>query len=124
MSIYELEQDVKAEVQERIDELKESIYPSDLLSEIVDYHTPAFYQELAACLADDPSLAYVDDPGLIDPSNGVYQIIQAAIYERLSQAAFEAYENLPEEDEAEDVDLFSMVVNICDPSGKNLGASL
>ena len=121
MSIYELEQDVKAEVLERADELKESIYPEDLLSELADSHIPVYYQELAACLADDPSLAYVGDPGLINPSIGVYQIIQVAIYERLSQAAFEAYENLPE-DEVEDVDLFSMVVNICDPSGKNLEA--
>ena len=78
---------------------------------------------MAACLADDPSLADVDDPGLIDPSKGVYPIIQAAIYERLSQAAFEAYENLPD-DEAEEIDLIFLVKNICDPSGKNLGAAL
>jgi len=78
MSIYELEQAVKAEVIERAEELKESCYLSDLLSELADSYIPVYYQELAACLADDPSLAYVDDPGLIDPSNGVYSIIQAA----------------------------------------------
>jgi len=124
MSIYELEQAVKAEVIERADELKESPYPSDLLSELADNHIPVYYQELAACLADDPSLAYVGDPGLIGSSDGVYQIIQVAIYERLSQAAFEAYENLPEGDEQEEINLISLVANICDPSGETLGAAL
>ena len=47
MSIFQLEQDVKAEVQERADEIKESIYPSDLLSELADSHIPVYYQELA-----------------------------------------------------------------------------
>ena len=124
MSIYELEQAVKAEVIERADELKESLYPSDLLSELADSFIPVYYQELAACLADDPSLAYVGDPGLIGSSDGVYQIIQVAIYERLSQAAFEAYENLPEGDEQEEINLISLVANICDPSGETLGAAL
>ena len=121
MSIYELEQDVKAEIIERANELKESAYPEDLLFEMADSHIPIYNHELAACLSDDPGLAFADDEGLVDISKGVYQIIQTAIYERLIQAASEAYENLPE-DEAEDVDLFSMVVNICDPSGKNLEA--
>jgi len=124
MSIYELEQAVKAEVLERADELKESCYPSDLLSELADSFIPVYYQELAACLADDPSLAYVDDPGLTDPSNAVYQIIQAAIYERLNKVAFEVYENLPDEDETEEIDLIALVANICDPAGKKLGMTL
>jgi len=122
MSIYELEQAVKAEVIERADELKESLYPSDLLSELADSFIPVYYQELAACLADDPSLAYVDDPGLMDVSKGIYQIIQTAIYERLIQAANEAYENFPESDDPEKIDLIFLVKNICDPSGENLGA--
>lgn len=118
--MFELEQAVKAEVLERADELKESCYPSDLLTELADSHIPIYYRELAACLADDPSLAYVDDPGLIDLSNGVYHIIQTAIYEKLIQAAHEAYENLPEDDEQEPEDLFNVVCNIANSSGNNL----
>ena len=123
MNIEDLEQDVKNEVIERAGELKESAYPSNLLSEIVDSHIPVYYQELAKFLSDDPSLAFVDDPGLIDTSKGVYHIIQAAIYEQLIQVAHEAYENL-ESDELEKIDLVSMVVNICDPSNKNLGVAV
>ena len=124
MSIYELQQDVKAEVLERADEIKDSAYPEDLLSELAVSHIPVYYQELAECLADDPSLAYVDDPGLIDASNGVYQTIQVAIYERLIQAAQEAYENLPEVEQQKSEDLLNVVYKICDPSGKNLRAIL
>ena len=123
MSIYELTQAVKAEVLERADEIKDSAYPEDLLSELAVSHIPVYYQELAECLADDPSLAYVDDPGLIDASNGVYQTIQVAIYERLIQAAHEAFENLPD-DELESEVLLNVVYKICDPSGKNLRAIL
>lgn len=119
MNIQELEQGVTEEVNERSDELKSSVYPEDLLFELADSHIPVYYQELAACLADDPSLAYVDDPGLIDASNGIYQFIQVAIYERLIQAAHEAFENLPD-DELESEVLLNVVYKICDPSGKNL----
>jgi len=122
MSIHQLEQDVKAEVLERAEELKESVYPSDLLSELADSHIPIYNHELAKCLADDPGLAYVEDDGLIDMSKGVYHIIQVAIYERLIQAANEAYENFPESDDPEKIDLIFLVKNICDPSGENLGA--
>ena len=120
MNIQELEQGVTEEVNERSDELKSSAYPEDLLFELADSHIPVYYQELAACLADDPSLAYVDDPGLIDASNGVYHIIQVAIYERLIQAAHEAYENLPEDEQQETEDLINVVYKICKPSDKNL----
>ena len=123
MKIYQLEQDVKAEIIERADELKESIYTDDLLFEIADSHIPIYNHELASCLADDPGLAFVNDEGLINISNGVYHIIQVAIYERLIQVANEAYENL-ESDELEKIDLVSMVVNICDPSNKNLGVAV
>jgi len=116
MSIYQLIKDVQSEVQERADELKESIYPSDLLSELADSHIPVYFQELAECLANDPTLAFVSDPGLIDPSYGVYQTIQASIYERLIQAANEAFENLPDNQEKEFIDLVSVVANICSPA--------
>ena len=120
MSIFQLEQDVKAEVQERADEIKDSVYPEDLLSELADSHIPIYYQELAECLVDDPSLAYVENPGLIDAFNGVYQIIQVAIYERLIQAAheaYEAYENLPEDNDGQESEaLLNVVYKICDPT--------
>jgi len=128
MSIYELEQAVKAEVIERANELKESSYPTDLLFELADSYIPIYNHELAECLADDPGLAYVDDEGLIDISKGVYSIIQTAIYERLSQAAHEDYENLPDDDDDDDdsegINLISAVTNKSDPSGKFQGADL
>jgi|GEM_PF-5782913 len=122
MSIYQLEQDVRAEIIERANELKESDDPSDLLVELADSHIPIYNHELAKCLAGDPGLAYVDDDGLIDMSKGVYHVIQVAIYERLIQTAHEAYDNLPECDAPEKIDLIALAVNICDPSGINLGA--
>ena len=119
MNIQEIEQAVKEEIEERADELKESAYPEDLLFEIADSHIPVYYHNLTECLAYDPSLAYVDDPGLIDISKGVYQIIQVAIYERLILVAHEAYENL----EPETPDLIQLVARICDPSGRSFGVT-
>jgi len=124
MSIYELEQVVKAEIIERADELKENPYPSDLLFELADSHVPIYNHELASCLADDPSLAVVDDEGLVDGSKGIYHIIQVAIYERLIQSAHETFDTLPDVDELEEVDLMPVVKNISAQSEVNLGATL
>lgn len=124
MSTYELEQDVRAEIIERADELKESPYPSDLLFELADSHVPIYNHELASCLADDPGLAFVDNVELVDASKGVYRIIQVAIYARLIQSAHEAFDSLPDADELEDVDLIPVVKNMSAQLEVNLGATL
>lgn len=105
--MWELEKDVKEAVQEEwADELRDAQYPEDLLHEIVDGSIPVYYHELATALSEDTSLAYVEDEGLVDVEQGVYHIIQVAIYERLSAVAYEALEELRErwEDEEEGVE--------------------
>jgi hypothetical protein len=119
MNIQELEQAVKTEVNERAQELKESGYSNDLLFELADSYVPLYNQELAEYLAHDPSLAYVDDEGLVDLSKGIFQFIQVSILERLIKTAHEASANI-EYNEPEAEDLISVVYRICDPSGQNL----
>ena len=121
MNIHELEKGVIEEINERSCELKESDYPSDLLFEIADSFIPIFNHELASCLANNPDLAFVDDEGLVDVSKGIYHIIAVAIFERLIQVAHETYENLTDNADTEEIDLITVVRNICDPQVKTWG---
>ena len=64
-------------------------YPEDRVTEIADRWVPIYYHDLAHCLADDISLAELDDEGLAEGVTDVFKRIQIAIYERLSSAAYE-----------------------------------
>ena len=68
----------------------EALCDTDRLVEIVDGMVPIYYSELAQLLAEDPSLGFLDDVGLIDTNAddfSIFSVIQVAIYERLYAAA-------------------------------------
>jgi hypothetical protein len=75
---------------------------------MADNHVPIYYAEIAQCLADDTSLAELEDEGLAEGVTDVFKRIQIAIYERLSNVAYEwLYEaqkaaEMTEDDEEEE----------------------
>lgn len=89
MNMYQLERDlISALEDEKLDILLDS-YPEDRISEMADSHVPIYYSELAQCLADDTSLAELEDEGLAEGVTDVFKRIQIAIYERLSNVAYQ-----------------------------------
>jgi hypothetical protein len=83
------------------DDILDSRYPEDRLHEEADSAVPIYNSTLAELLADDQSLAQVDDPGLVSEDADIWKRIQVAIYERLLQ---EGHEWLREAKEARDED--------------------
>lgn len=71
----------------------------DFLSEIADGCVPVYNGELAELLAEDPGLAYLDDPGLAEGVDDIFRIIAISVYEKLEAHAYEVWENLKEEAE-------------------------
>lgn len=60
--------------------------------ELIDGCVPIYYGDLANALSEDIGLAQVDDEGLLPENPTVWQIIQTAIYERLTQHFYETIE--------------------------------
>jgi len=67
----------------------ESYSVDDALVDHVDSIIPVYNWELAECLADNPMLAEVYDPGFLPENPTVWQIISTALYEELSDVAHE-----------------------------------
>jgi hypothetical protein len=104
-TMRELEQDIRAEVQERAKELREDVYPADTLTEMVDSAVPVSYSVLLDVANEDRSLMF-DEPELgpaFDGEPTPVNIIAANIYERLNIAAFDEWNDVEDEDEDEDV---------------------
>ena len=59
----------------------------DVAHDYVDSIIPVYNWELAECLADNPSLAYPEDEGLLPEKANVWQIISTALYEELMDVA-------------------------------------
>ena len=95
--IRELEQDIADNVALDFEDIISSDYPTDRLHEIADYGVPIYNYELAQMLANDFTLAYVDDEGCVEGVTDVFKIISFAIYERLLAAAYEAFGKLKED---------------------------
>lgn len=70
------------------DEILSSMYPEDLLHEIVDGCVPIYNTDRVACLMSDLSLAEPDDPSVCEGMD-VFSMLGVAIYERLSERAHE-----------------------------------
>jgi hypothetical protein len=103
-NISDLRDHVAELVRDERQELFDNPYPEDRLQEIVDGAIPIYYSELAEMLADDNSLAYVDDSGLLPEKPDVWKIIQLSIYEILIQEAYETWEEEKAEMEEETAD--------------------
>lgn len=96
-TMHDLTERVEDDIKDQFEAMIEDPHYSDTLHEICDGAIPIYNSELAACLADDPGLAEVDDPGLLPTNPSVWQIIQTAIYEQLSQHAHQFFEEKKEE---------------------------
>ena len=87
--INQLEKNLIDELNDNKKEILENQYPSDLITEYADGWIPVYNSDLIEALSDDPSLAYVDDHGLLPENPGVHDIIRTSVYERLIAAAYE-----------------------------------
>ena len=59
------------------------------LHKYVDNAVPSGYHDLASCLSHDMSLAEVEDSVLLPEKPDVWDILKIAIYERLTQEAYD-----------------------------------
>lgn len=97
MNIRDVERQAQDDIRERIAfeptlleedfTLTDDIH--DTLSEIADSCVPVYNHDRALCLADDPSLAYPDEPDLAGDSPDVWTLLGISIYGRAYQAATE-----------------------------------
>lgn len=107
MNLYQLEQNLISALEDEKLDILLADYPEDRITELADSYVSIYYRELAQCLADDTSLAELDDEGLAEGVTDVFKRIQIAIYERLSNAAYqwlyeaqEAFEGEQDDEEA------------------------
>ena len=108
MNMYILERDLIDSLESEKLDILLADYPEDYITEMADNHVPIYYSDIAQCLADDTSLAELEDEGLAEGVTDVFKRIQIAIYERLSNVAqhwlYEAQEaaEMAEDDELEE----------------------
>jgi len=88
-TLYQLKNDLLTTLDENRAEIIEDVYPDDRVAEYVDTAIPVYYGDLAAMLADDTSLGFVHDEGLLGDNPDVFTTIQVAIYEELIGVASE-----------------------------------
>jgi len=95
----------------------------DRLHEEADSHVPIYNSTLAELLADDQSLATLDDPGLVSEDADIWKRIQVAIYERLLNEANEWYRDAKEaRDSGEEDDDDEVIAEYRVPTDRELKA--
>jgi hypothetical protein len=87
MNMYSLERDLVNSLESEKLDILLADYPEDYVTEMADNHVPIYYSDIAQCLADETSLAELEDEGLAEGVTDVFKRIQIAIYERLSNVA-------------------------------------
>lgn len=88
LTMYKLEREMLAELAERKKEILADKYPEDIIVEIADSYVPIYHSCLAELLADRPSLGDgPDESGLVQENPTVWNILAAAVYERLVNEA-------------------------------------
>ena len=87
LTMYQLEQDLLAELNDNKKEILEHKYPEDILHEYVDSNVPVYNYDRLQLACDDLWLGYPSDSGLSDGCDNAYDIIASNIYEKLSEAA-------------------------------------
>ncbi|KKM03825.1 hypothetical protein LCGC14_1770480 [marine sediment metagenome] len=95
-TLYELERSIRAEVQEKAEELKEATYPEDLITEMVDGWVPIYNGQILEVAADSMDMAILE-PELGPAFDGTptpINIIAANIYETLQVAAFDEWDDI------------------------------
>jgi hypothetical protein len=104
MNLYTLERELIEALEDEKADIMLDCYPEDRVTELADSYVPIYYHDIAACLAEDTSLAELDDDGLAEGVTDVFKRIQIAIYERLSNTAhqwlYQAQQDADREDAA------------------------
>ena len=102
LTMWDLEKDMRAEIRDRKDELLESKYPEDLITEMVDSSVPVYHHDLLDVAASDNSLA-LDEPEVLafDGKPTPINAIAGNIYQKLYEIAIEEWEEIKEEIEEE-----------------------
>ncbi len=103
-TLWGREQMVRSEVRDRADELREDVYPEDILHEIADTSVPVYTSSLMDMAADNIGLA-VDEPELgpaFDGSPTPVNIIAANVFEALQQVAYEEWQAIQAEGSTDD----------------------
>ena len=88
-TMHQLEKNLIDELNDNKKEILERENPSDLINQYADGWIPVYNSDLIEALSSDPSLAYVDDHGLLPTDPSVHDMISTAIYERLIGVAYE-----------------------------------
>ena len=106
-TMWQLERDMIADLNDNKAEILAEQYPEDRITEMVDGWIPVYNYQLAELLADCPSLGNGPyDSGLVKENPSVWDILTAAVYEKLSNAAYEwlheAQQDVENEQESED----------------------
>ena len=89
--MHELIDNLREALAEERDAILNDADGEDRLHEIVDGLVPIYYGELAHLLAQDTSLGFVDDIGLVASAKqdvSAFDIISVSIYEHLIAAAY------------------------------------
>ena len=89
--MHELINNLREALDEEKNEILNDADGEDRLHEIVDGLVPIYYGELAHLLAQDTSLGFVDDIGLVASAKqdvSAFDIISVSIYEHLIAAAY------------------------------------
>jgi len=87
-TMYHLKDNMLAHLERDKAKILEARYPDDMLHEIVDLWMPGYHFELTELLASKPSLGDgPSDYGLVKQEPTVWDILTAAVYEDLMQAA-------------------------------------
>ena len=97
----ELEQGIREDIREWAEDNPDNNDPAydGSLHELVDGAVPIWTSELFELAAEYPDFRYVDDPGLCDPERGAEGIIAVAIYDWLSERAWDEWHKIQEQRE-------------------------
>lgn len=105
-TLWDLERDLRAEIDERASELRADAYPEDTLTEMVDSSVPIYTADLLDVARSDLAIASAE-PELgpaFDGSPTPANIIAANIYEHLSAVASSYWAEICEDDDEDDED--------------------
>lgn len=104
-TLQSLKDDIDDRIKDEFVEMMQDRYYQDRFHEMADGLVPIYYRDRAEVLMDDPSLE-IQDSGLAEGKSTIMDLIGVAIYEELTQRAYEYFEELKTEyedkrDEAE-----------------------
>ena len=102
-SMWQLERDLREEIQTEAAELMQDQYPEDRLHEMVDTSVPVYTSTLMALAADDIDLA-VSQPEVLafDGEATPVNAVAGNVYERLMLAAYDEWETIKRDWEDDD----------------------